>query len=117
MKDVVSSDFFALIKKLVSQGENSMCKMVTLSKLFILATSNSNFFLLKGWYLADFRGVEEFKIWSYLESLFVELSFAPKIGCLPQLGTEPRPFEIFQRKWGFFNFGHSLIMLVSNCMY
>ena len=68
-------------------------------------------------YLADFRGVFEFKVWTHLESIFRYLSFAPKIGSLPQLGTEARPFEIFARKWFFFNFGHALMMLVSNCRY
>ena len=43
--------------------------------------------------------------WSYLESLFTDLSFAPKIVALPQLGTGSHPFEFFARKWGFFNFG------------
>ena len=42
------------------------------------------------------------------ESLFIDLSFEPTIGSLAELGTEPRPFEIFARKWGFLNFGHTL---------
>ena len=30
---------------------------------------------------------------------FFHLSCAPKIGFVPQLGSEPRTFEIFARKW------------------
>ena len=63
----------------------------------------------------DFSEVVEFKVWSSLEILFKDLSLAPKVVPLTQLGTEPRLFEIFVRKWGFFNFSHTLLMLVSNC--
>ena len=34
-------------------------------------------------YLADFRGVVEFKVWTNLEGIFTDLLFAPKIGSLP----------------------------------
>ena len=39
----------------------------------------------------------------HIKSQFTYISYTPVIGSLPQSGTEPRPFEICERKWGFLN--------------
>ena len=46
------------------------------------------------------------------ESFFEDLSFAREIVSLSQLGTEPRPFEILRANGSFYNFGHTVLILV-----
>ena len=74
-----------------------------------------NEWILREWYLADFEGWSS--SWINFESLFTNASFALKIRSLPQLGTEPDQFEFFARICLFLNFGHTPMILVSNCRY
>ena len=61
----------------------------------MIAKGKGTWMILKRWSNSNY---------GYILEAYSDLSFAPEIGSPPQLGKEPRPFEIFARKWVFFQF-------------